>query len=96
MSEEKRNYATEDFDIVDLYITYNPNEAEFLKDMLDENDIACFIRDMQPGQFPMSVGIHGQHRVVVDEDKVREAFELIKAALEDGAITNEGQFVWEG
>lgn len=96
MADEKRKYVTEDFDLVDLYITYNPNEAEFIKDMLDENDIACFVRDMHPGQFPMSVGIHGQHRVVVDEQKVRAAFDLISAAIRDGAITEEGQFVWEG
>ena len=96
MADDKRDYRTEDFDIIDLYITYNPNEAEFIKDMLDDNDIACFVRDMHPGQFPMTVGIHGQHRVVVDEDKVRAAYDLITAAREEGAITDDGQFVWEG
>ena len=96
MADKKRDYSTEDFDLVDLYITYNPNEAQFIKDMLDDNDIACFVRDMHPGQFPMSVGVHGQHRVVVEDDKVRDAYDLIEQAIEDGAITDEGQFIWEG
>ena len=94
--DDKRDYQTGDFDLVDLYITYNPAEAVFIKDMLDDNEIACFVRDMHPGQFPMSVGVHGQHRVVVDEDKVRAAYDLIRAAIEAGAMTDEGQFVWEG
>ncbi len=96
MADDKPNYRTEDFDIVDLYITYNPVEAEFIKEMLDENDIACFVREMHPGQFPMTVGVHGQSRVVVDQEKVRAAYDLIRAALEADAITDEGQFVWEG
>lgn len=95
MADDKRNYRTEDFDLVDLYITYNPNEAEFIKDMLDENEIACFIRDLHPSQFPMSVGKHAQVRVVVEEDKVREAYDLIEQAIADGAITDEGKFIFE-
>lgn len=96
MADKERDYSTEDFDLVALYITYNPNEAEFIKDMLDDNDIACFVRDMHPSQFPMNVGQHGQFRVVVEDDKVREAYDLINLAIEDSAITDEGQFIWEG
>lgn len=95
MADDRRNYSTEDFDLVDLYITYNPSEAQFIKDMLDDNDIANFIRDMHPGQFPMSVGTHGQHRLVVEDTKVREAYELIQQAIADGAITDEGKFIFE-
>lgn len=95
MADGKRNYSTEDFDLVDLYIMYNPNEAEFVKDMLDDNDIACFIRDMHPSQFPMSIGPSGQVRIVVEEDKAKQAVELIQQAIDDGAITSEGHFVFE-
>ena len=42
MSDQR--YKTEDFELLDLYITYNPMEAQFIKDMLDDNDVACFIR----------------------------------------------------
>ena len=96
MADDKRNYSTEDFELVDLYVTYNPNEAEFIKDMLDANSIACFIRDLHTSQFPLSVGKHAQVRIVVDEDRVRDAYDLIQQAIADGAITDEGNFVFEG
>jgi hypothetical protein len=95
MADDKRNHSTEDFDLVDLYITYNPNEAEFIKDMLDDNDIACFIRDLHPSQFPMSVGKHGQVRIVVEDDKVQQAVDVIREAIDEGAITDEGKFIFD-
>lgn len=93
MSE--RNYRTEDFDLVDLYITYNPMEAQFIKDMLDDNDIASFIRGMEVSQFPMSVGTMGETRVVVESDKLRAAVDLIEEAIKANAITSEGRFIFE-
>ncbi len=95
MADDKRNYSTEDFDLVDLYITYNQTEAMFIKEMLDENDIACFVRDMHPGGFPMNVGTHGQHRIVVEDDRARDAYDLIQQAIADDAITDEGKFIFE-
>lgn len=92
MSDE-RNYKTEDFDLVDLYTTHNAAEAFFIKDMLDANDIASFIRDMEISAFPMSAGEGGEHRLVVEDDKLVEAAKLIELAIEDGAITNEGNFL---
>ena len=88
-----RNYSTEDFELVDLYQTPNPAEAIFIKDMLDDNDIATFIRDMEISAFPMSAGEGGEHRIVVEDDKLDEAIALISLAIEDGAITNEGAFL---
>jgi hypothetical protein len=93
MSE--RNYRTEDFDLVDLYITYNPMEAQFIKDMLDDNDIASFIRGMEVSQFPMNVGTMGETRVVVESDKLRAAVDLIEEAIKANAITSEGRFIFE-
>lgn len=93
MSE--RNYRTEDFELVDLYITYNPVEAQFIKDMLDDNGVANFIRGMEVSQLPMSVGTMGQTRIVVESDKLREAVTLIEQAIEAKAITDEGRFIFE-
>ena len=85
----------EDIDLVDLYYTYNPNEAEFIKDMLQEDDIVAFIRDLEPSQFPFSVGKHAQVRVVVDDERLPQAVALIREAIADGAITDEGGFLFE-
>jgi len=93
MSDQR--YKTEDFELLDLYITYNPMEAQFIKDMLDDNDVACFIRGMEVSQLPMSVGNMGQTRVVVESDKLTAAVALIKEAIEANAITSEGRFIYE-
>jgi len=95
MADEQRDYSTEDFDSVELYFTPNPNEAEFIKDMLDTEDVACFIRDVHISQFPMNVGADAQVRIVVEEDKVEQAVALIRQAIQDGAITEEGYFAFE-
>ena len=88
-----RKYRTEDFDLVDLYVTGNPAEAQFIKDMLDDNDIASFVRDMEISAFPMSAGEGGEHRIVVEDDALEDAVKLIQMAIEDGAITDEGSFL---
>lgn len=93
MSDQR--YKTEDFELLDLYITYNPMEAQFIKDMLDDNDVACFVRGMEVSQLPMSVGNMGQTRVVVESDKLAAAVALIEAAIEANAITSEGRFIYE-
>lgn len=91
----QRDYRTEDFDLVDLYITYNPIEAQVIKDMLDDNDIANFVRGMEVSQFPTGAGNMAQHRVVVESDKLRDAVAVIEAAIEAQAITSEGRFIYE-
>lgn len=90
-----RNYSTEDFELVDLYISFNSIEAQFIKDMLDANDIANFIRDLDVAAFPTHIGTNDQHRIVVEDDKLEAAVALIKQAIEDEAITDEGRFVFE-
>lgn len=90
-----RKYKTEDFELIDLYITYNPMEAQFIKDMLDDNDVACFTRGMEVSQLPMNVGNMGQTRVVVESEKLEEAIALIEKAIEANAITSEGRFIYE-
>lgn len=93
----KRDYSTEDFELVDLYVTYNRSEAQFLEDFLDDNDIANFVRDVDNtgSAFPMSMGDHNQYRIVVEDDKLQAAVDLIRQAIEDDAITDEGRFVYE-
>lgn len=85
-------YKTEDFELVDLYISYDSLEANFIHEVLSQNDIANFVRDMAVPGFPMNVGQHGQHRIVVEIDRLEDAAGLIRQAIEDGAITGEGRF----
>jgi len=88
-----RKYKTEDFELVDLYVFYQPLEAAFMHEVLSENDIANFVRDMSVPGFPMNAGTHGQVRIVVELDRVEDASALIRQAIEDGAITGEGGFM---
>ena len=91
----QRDYRTEDFDLVDLYITYNPIEAQVIKDMLDDNEIANFIRGMEVSQFPTNAGNMAQVRIVVESDKLSAAVTVIEDAIEAKAITSEGRFIYE-
>jgi hypothetical protein len=82
-----------DLDLVDIYFTYNFAEAEIIKDILVDNEIDCFIRSLEPPQFPVNTGKHGQFRVHVRRNKIDEAKDLLREAIEAEALTDEGEFI---
>ena len=82
-------------DLVDLYISYNFAEAELIRDILMDNQIDCFIHKLEPSQFPMNVGKHGEIRVAVDDSKLDEAEAVLREAIEAEALTGDGTFMTE-
>mgnify|MGYP006287511011 CR=1 FL=1 len=84
-----------DYDLVDLYISYNFAEAELIQDILLDNHIDCYIHKMEASQFPMNVGKHGQIRIAVEDGKLDDAVALLEEAIEADALTGEGKFVGE-
>ena len=76
----------------EIYLTYNEIESELIKDLLEDYDIYCIVRDMKISPYPLSIGEHSEKRIAVEEDKVEEAKELIRLAIRDGYISNEGRF----
>lgn len=84
-----------DYDLVDLYLSYNFAEAELIRDILLDNDIDCYIHKMEASQFPINVGKHGQIRIAVQESRAEDAAVLLEEAIEAEALTGEGHFVTE-
>ncbi len=85
-------HEVDNYDLVDLYISYNFAEAELIRDILMDNQIDCFIRKLHPSQFPMDVGKHGEIRVAVENDKTDEAEAILREAIDAGALSGDGTF----
>ncbi|AWV91277.1 DUF2007 domain-containing protein [Bradymonas sediminis] len=80
------------FQLVDVYVSYNPVEAEMIREILVDNEIECFVRSLAPSQFPLSVGKHGENRVTVPADSVDAATAILRQAIAEGALSGEGRF----
>lgn len=80
---------------VELYYAYRFTDIDILIDTLRQNGVLCEKRGLAPAQFPFTVGKHSQTRISVRRDQVDRAIEIIRQALEDGAITDEGGFMFE-
>ena len=84
-----------DYEVVDLYLTYNYAEAQLIREILEDNGVHCILRDLEPSQFPFSVGKHSQHRIEVEDFNLAEATALIRQAIAEGALTDDGKFLFE-
>lgn len=82
-----------DLEFVDVYVTTNPAEATFIKDLLDDNDITHLLQDQHISAFPTGVGSQAEIQIEVDRKQAAAAVALLKQAIKDGAITSEGNFV---
>lgn len=76
----------------EIYFSYNDIEADLIKNLLEEHDIYCIVRDMKISPYPVSLGEFSEKRIVVEEDKVEEAKTLIRYAIKDGYISDKGGF----
>jgi|GEM_PF-6552993 len=98
-NEDIRRQASnesQDYQLVDVYVSYNPVEAELIREILVSNEIECFVRNLAPSQFPLSVGKHGENRVTVPNDSVDAARVILREAIAEGALSGEGSFEIEG
>ncbi|MBA2662270.1 MAG: hypothetical protein H0U74_08240 [Bradymonadaceae bacterium] len=84
-----------DDEYVEVYYTYRFTDTDITVDTLREANIACNVRKLAPSQFPINVGKHGQTRIAVHRDQLDEAIAIIRQAREDGAISDDGGFVFE-
>jgi hypothetical protein len=82
-----------EFDLVDFYVSYNFAEAELIADILFDNDIDCYVKKLEPSQFPINVGKHGQIRIAVGKNRVDAATAVLNEAMDADALTRDGHFV---
>jgi hypothetical protein len=79
-----------DLEFVDIYATTNSAEATFIKDMFDAEGITHLLNDQKMSAFPTG---NAEIQIEVDSKDVTRAVALLKQAIEDDAITDEGEFV---
>ncbi len=83
-------------ELVELYVTFNDIEANFLLSLLKENGIIALIRDMTITPYPLKIAPFSEKRVQVEKEKRDFAVEIIKRAREDGLLSRNGYFKDEG
>lgn len=87
---------TEPVELVEIYVTFNDIEANFLVSLLGEQGIIAAIRDMTITPYPMKIAPFCEKRVQVEKDKRDIAVEIIRRAWEDGLLSPDGYFSNEG
>lgn len=84
--------TSDDFGVVDIYVSYNPVEAQLIRDILADNNIDSFARPLQPSQFPLNVGKHGQIRITVSQENAPASRAILQEAIDEGALSGDGSF----
>jgi hypothetical protein len=62
---------------VELLITYDSLEAEMIKDLLESGEIPVVIRSAKVSPYPVNVGKIGEVKVLVREEDIEKAKELL-------------------
>ncbi len=65
-----------------VFTTYDPLEAEIIKDLLESGEIPVIIRSSKVSPYPVNIGKMGEIKILVREEDKAEAENVIKAAEE--------------
>lgn len=63
---------------VEVLVTYDPVEAEIVKDLLESGGIPVVLRSSKVTPYPVNIGKMGEIKVLVRKDDKETAEELIK------------------
>ena len=66
-------------DFEEVFVTYDPIEAEILKDMLESGGIDVVLRSAKVTPFPVNVGKVGEIQLLVPKPDAGEARKLIES-----------------
>lgn len=83
---------TQDEEFVEIFATPSPIEADYLRLLLEDHKIHCFVRDLRITPYPVHVKNMAEQQLYVLPEDVEKAKALIIQAMEDQEITLEGQF----
>jgi hypothetical protein len=61
-----------------IFTTYNPLEAEIIKDLLESGGIPVIIRSSKVSPYPVNIGKMGETKILVREEDKDEAEKVIK------------------
>ena len=65
-------------DWVEIFVTYDPIEAEIIKDLLESGGIPVVIRSAKVGPYPVNIGKIGEVKILVRKEDKDEAERVIK------------------
>lgn len=65
-------------DWVEIFVTYNPVEAEIIKDILESGDIQVVIRSSKVSPYPVNIGKIGEIKILVRKGDKEIAERVIK------------------
>ncbi len=63
---------------VEVLVTYNPIEAEIVKDLLESGGISVIIRSAKVRPYPVNIGKMGEVKVLVRKEDKEAAEKVIK------------------
>lgn len=63
----------------EVFITYDPLEAEMIKDLLESGGIPVVLRSLKVSPYPVNVGRMGEIKILVKKDDQEKAEKFIKS-----------------
>jgi Putative prokaryotic signal transducing protein len=70
---------------VAILITYDPLEAEMVKDLLESGGIPVVLRSSKVTPYPVNIGKIGEIKVLVREEDKETAEDVIKSGNDDNS-----------
>lgn len=67
---------------IEILVTYDPIEAEIIKDLLESGGIHVVIRSAKVTPYPVNIGKMGEVKVFVRKEDQKEAERLIERDFE--------------
>ena len=71
---------------VQILITYDPIEAEIVKDLLESGEIPVVLRSSKVSPYPVNIGKMGEIKVLVRKEDKDTAEEVIKGKDENSIV----------
>ncbi len=75
---------------VELLFTYNEVEAQIVKQLLEGEGIEVVIESTKISPYPVSIGRIGEVRLMIREEDVEKAREILKA-MKDERLNNDNR-----
>ena len=73
-------------DWVQILVTYDPIEAEIIKDLLESGGIPVVLRSSKVTPYPVNIGKMGEIKVLVRKEDKETAEDVIKGIDEDNPL----------
>lgn len=63
---------------VEVFVTYDPVEAEVVKDLLESGGILVVLRSLKVSPYPVNIGRMGEIKILVKKEDKEEAEKVIR------------------